>query len=273
MARHRAPIATYAVLGDPVAHSASPAMQGAAFRALGLSAVYVTLRPTADGLADAMQALVRTGGGGNVTVPFKVEAAAAAEIRTARVERLGAANTFWGSDGHLHADNTDVDGVLAALDDLDAGREGPWLVIGTGGSARAVAAAAAERGIALAVHSRDKGRASRFVAWAAELGVTHADAADARIAINATPLGLQEHDPLPLAPDALPRLAAALDLVYARGGTRWMRVMRDAGLRAADGRTMLLGQGVAAFRRWFPRREPPVEVMRAALREALGGWV
>jgi shikimate dehydrogenase len=248
-------------------------MQGAAFRALGLPAVYVALRPTAEGLADVMQALARTGGGGNVTVPFKPEAAAAAEGRTSRVERLGAANTFWAVDGRLHADNTDVDGVLAALDALDAGHEGPWLVLGTGGSARAVAAAAAERGVALAVRSRDAGRASRFAAWAVTLGVTVADAADARVAINATPLGLQEHDPLPLAPAGLPRLGVALDLVYARGGTRWMHVMRDAGVRAADGRTMLLGQGVAAFRRWFPRLEPPVEIMRSALRESLGGWV
>lgn len=273
MARSRASIATYAILGDPVAHSASPAMQGAAFRALGLPAVYVTLRPTAEGVAEVMQSLVRTGGGGNVTVPFKVEAAAAAEARTPRVERLGAANTFWAADGRLHADNTDVDGVLAALDALGAGHEGPWLVIGTGGSARAVAAAAMERGVALAVRSRDEGRASRFGAWAAALNMTIADATDARVAINATPLGLQEHDPLPLAPEGLPHLGAALDLVYARGGTRWMHVMRDAGLRAADGRTMLLGQGVAAFRRWFPRHEPPVEIMRSALRESLGGWL
>lgn len=267
------PVATFAILGDPVAHSASPAMQGAAFRALGLQAVYVALRPTSDGVADTMRALARTGGGGNVTVPFKVEAAAAADVRTTRVERLGAANTFWSADEQLHADNTDVDGVLDALRGLGVAADGtPWLVIGTGGSARAVAAAALEMGSPLAVQSRDAGRAARFAAWAAGLGVATAAPEACRVVLNATPLGLAAEDPLPVDPAVLPGLAVALDLVYVPGGTRWMHAARTAGAAAADGRRMLLAQGVAAFRRWFPRREPPVEVMRAALREALGGW-
>lgn len=273
MTRRARPTATFAVLGDPVAHSASPAMHGAAFRALGLSAVYVTLRPTSEGVADTMRALARTGGGGNVTVPFKVEAAAAADVRTPRVERLGAANTFWSADEALHADNTDVDGVLDAVRGLGVQADGtPWLVIGTGGSARAVAAAAQELGAPLAVQSRDAGRAARFTAWAAGMGVAPADARDCRVVLNATPLGLLPEDPLPSDPASHQHLAVALDLVYAPGGTRWMHAARSAGATAADGRHMLLAQGVAAFRRWFPRRAPPVEIMRAALREALGGW-
>lgn len=267
------PVATFAILGDPVAHSASPAMHGAAFRALGLPAVYVALRPTSEGVADTMRALARTGGGGNVTVPFKVEAAVAADVRTPRVERLGAANTFWWAEEQLQADNTDVDGVLEALRELGVTADGsPWLVLGTGGSARAVAAAALELGAPLAVRSRDAARAARFAAWAAGLGVAPAEAAACRIVLNATPLGLEADDPLPLVPAEVPELAVALDLVYARGGTRFVQAARAAGAAAADGRRMLLAQGVAAFRRWFPRREPPVEVMRAALRDALGGW-
>ena len=80
-------------------------------------------------------------------------------------------------------------------------------------------------------------------------------------------------DALPIDLSSVPHTEVALDLVYAKGGTRWMQHARARGVAASDGRTMLLAQGVAAFRCWFPRREPPVEVMRAALHEVLGGWV
>jgi shikimate 5-dehydrogenase len=85
-----------------------------------------------------------------------------------------------------------------------------------------------------------------------------------RTVINTTPLGLGASDPLPLA--APPAGACvALDMVYARGETPWAQAMRAAGLRAADGRTMLVAQGAAALERWFPDMRAPVEVMRAAV--------
>src|SRR2546430_7878597 len=90
------------------------------------------------------------------------------------------------------------------------------------------------------------------------------------IAINATPAGLKESDPLPLDPDSAARLHAALDLVYAPGGTRWVRSLTAAGVRAQDGREVLVHQGAAAFNRFFPEQEAPLEVMRAAVNRALG---
>jgi len=95
------------------------------------------------------------------------------------------------------------------------------------------------------------------------------------VAINATPLGLKETDPLPLDPERARggggggRLVAALDLVYAPGGTRWARTLRAAGVPAQDGREVLVQQGAAAFARFFPDRAAPVEVMRAAVDRAL----
>jgi shikimate dehydrogenase len=84
------------------------------------------------------------------------------------------------------------------------------------------------------------------------------------VVINTTPLGLASTDPLPL--DRPPASAAvALDMVYAGGETHWVRAMRRAGLRAADGRTMLVAQGAAALECWFPGVRAPVEVMRAAV--------
>jgi shikimate 5-dehydrogenase len=88
--------------------------------------------------------------------------------------------------------------------------------------------------------------------------------------INATPLGLVSGDPLPMEPDSHPRVRFALDMVYGAGGTAWVRAMRSAGIQAADGRTVLVAQGAAAFGRWFPGHDAPVEVMRAAVHAALG---
>ena len=104
----------------------------------------------------------------------------------------------------------------------------------------------------------------------AGLGVQRGAAAECKVLINATPLGLHPGDHLPLAPTRRPRAIVALDLVYAPRRNRLVsRLMRRSGLRAADGREMLVAQGAAAFRRWFPEEDPPIEVMRAAVEDAL----
>jgi shikimate dehydrogenase len=253
----------FAILGDPVAHSLSPAMQNAAFRVLGLKAVYVPIRCGSEDVPALLRALCRAGGGGNVTVPHKELAARAVDRREPLVECLGACNTFWGEDGGCVGDNTDVAGVLAALDELDA-PPGAWLVLGTGGGARAAVGAARTRGASVAIASRSADRRRRFEEWAASQGVKAADAAECAVVINTTPLGLARGDPLPISrpPE---RAAVALDMVYVGGDTPWVRAMRSAGVRAADGRAMLVAQGAAALERWFPATHAPVEVMRAAI--------
>ena len=253
----------FALLGDPVAHSLSPAMHNAAFRVLGLRAVYVPLRCAEADLPALIGALCRAGGGGNVTVPHKEAAARAVDRRRPLLERLGACNAFWGENGSSVGDNTDVPGLLSALDAL-AAPPGSWLVIGTGGGARAAVGAALERGAAVAVSSRLDERRRDFEAWAREQGAGVTDPVECETVINTTPLGLAAGDPLPLSTP--PRCAVvALDMVYARGETPWTRAMRAAGLRAADGRTMLVAQGAASLERWFPGVQAPAEVMRAAV--------
>ncbi len=261
----------FAILGDPVAHSLSPAMQNAAFRLMGINAVYVPLRCSPDEVPGLMASLARAGGGGNVTIPHKAVAARAVSQPSSWVRAIDACNTFWsdGADGPLIGDNTDIEGILAALDRLQA-PDGPWLLAGTGGSSRAVAAAAKERGVELAVLSREPARGLAFSHWAeTALGVRAADTAQCRVLINATPLGLAAGDRDPIATEA-PEAEVALDLVYARGETPWVRRCRTRGLRVADGREVLVRQGAAAFSRWFPGKHPPVEAMRAAVHAALG---
>jgi shikimate dehydrogenase len=257
----------FAILGDPVAHSLSPLMHNAAFQALGLSAAYVPLRCVEEDVPRLITAITRAGGGGNVTVPHKAAAARAVDRCLEQAHLLAACNTFWADGNGSIGENTDVAGIDTALDALDA-PSGPWLLVGTGGSATAAVGAAKARGVAVAVVSRSEERRARFLDWARGIGVALASPDDCSLAINATPLGLRSDDALPLAEP--PRsVRAALDLVYARGETPWVRAMRAAGLRAQDGRSMLVAQGAAAFRCWFPGVTPPVDVMRGVVDAAL----
>ncbi len=262
-----------AVIGDPVGHSLSPVMHNAALRMLGLDAVYVALRTPAPAVATALAALAAAGGAGNVTVPHKEAAERCVARKTELCARVGACNTFWTEQGALVGDNTDVAGILAALRQLGADGPGTWLVLGTGGAARAVAVAAAAARADLHVLSRDAARARDFAEWAGSHGVRATPARgalDPDVVINATPAGLKDGDPLPYQPDRAVRLRAALDLVYAPGGTRWVRGLSASGVRAQDGREVLVQQGAAAFQRFFPDQAPPLDVMRAAVNRALG---
>ena len=258
----------FAILGSPVGHSLSPAMHNAAFRALGVDAVYVPLCCSASDLGSLLGVIVRAGGGGNITVPHKEQALSWVDRPSDRVTDLGACNTFWNEAGKVAGDNTDVDGVLAALDRMEAPASA-WYVAGTGGGARAVVGAARERGASVAVRSRDAGRRQRFEEWIVAHGVRLTPASECEVLINATPQGLQPGDHLPIALDEAPRAQVAFDMVYTRGETAWVRGMRHSGLRAADGRDMLVAQGGAAFTRWFPDEDAPLEIMRAAVDDAL----
>lgn len=255
----------FALLGDPVAHSLSPLIQNAGFRAAGLDAIYLALPAKALDLPVIMQMLIESGGGGNITVPHKQAALVPGAHRSARVETLGAANVFAGRKDGLTLENTDVDGVLAALDQLDAGGQ-DWCIFGTGGSARAVVGAAVERGARVAIQSRVVERAEAFAAWATTLGVHLTTPSTCQLLINTTPLGLHADDPLPADPRRFGSATAALDLTYRpKGTTVWCSACEAAGLRTRDGREVLLHQAAASWRLWFSGTAPPIAVMRAAL--------
>ncbi len=262
-----------AVIGDPVEHSLSPTMHNAAYRALGLDAVYVALRCSPAALPTLLGACAAAGVSGNITVPHKEAAERCLARKTELCARVGACNTFWTEGGELVGDNTDVSGVLAALRGLGVGDADRWLVIGTGGAARAVAIAAAQVHAEVTVVSRAPERAARFAEWARSRGASAQPDGpsphQADVAINTTPLGLQPSDPLPLESRVAPPLRAALDMVYRPAETRWVLALRAAGVTAQDGREMLLQQGIAAFGRFFPETPAPVDVMRAALARAL----
>src|SRR4051812_16663133 len=122
-------------------------MQNGAFRALGLDAVYVAVPCSPADLPALLRALARSGGGGNVTIPYKEAAARAVDVCTPMAQTVEACNTFWREDGQVIGDNTDVAGVLQALHQLDIGAA-PWFIAGTGGGAGGAVGAAAPHGVA-----------------------------------------------------------------------------------------------------------------------------
>lgn len=263
--RQSASTRLFALLGDPIAHSLSPRFQNAGFVAAGLDAVYVALRCTPEALPALITTLTANGGGGNITIPHKHPAAELPGVRDARVEELGVANTFGTGEHGLTFRNTDVDGVLATLDALHAPNTA-WYLLGTGGSARAVVAAARERGARVAIRSRSEAREAAFTEWVRAYGVQGALASECEVVINATPLGLAAADATPLDVTQYPKLQAAFDLTYVSDGmTPWAAACQRHGLRSMDGRWMLVVQGAASWDLWFPGVSPPLDVMRAAL--------
>jgi shikimate dehydrogenase len=263
------------LLGDPVAHSLSPVFQNAAIRHHGIDAAYAALRCDAQSVAPLIRALCRAGGGGNVTVPHKAAASQCIERPTDAVLRTGACNTFWGEEGIICGDNTDVEGfrraAAALLPDLAGARA---LVIGAGGAAAAGACALLDEGVArITLLNRSPDRAfllarrldpdGAVIEVATAIATLRDEAFD--LVVNATALGLNDDDPLPFDLASVSRAGAALDLVYRQGGsTPWVSHAAAHGVAAADGREMLLAQGAAAFERWFGAAAP-VDTMREAL--------
>lgn len=263
----------FALLGNPVQHSLSPAMQNAAFGAAGADGIYIALRCDPDGFPGLLRGFARAGGGGNVTIPHKALAARTVDEPSGDVLRTGACNTFWEEEGRLRGDNTDVAGFRAAAVTLLGSLAGARvLVLGAGGAASAALCGLLDaRADTVAVLSRTPERAVELCHRLDPAGRRLQAATGLRLAregfdlvVNATPLGLHAGDPLPLDLTTVGRAGAALDLVYGADETPWVRHARELEVAAADGREMLLGQGAASFERWWDRPAPR-DAMRAAL--------
>jgi shikimate dehydrogenase len=253
------------VLGWPVAHSRSPAMHNAALAALGLRDFHYQRLPVPpEVFADTVRGLPAAGYvGANVTIPHKEAALALADSATDAARAIGAANTLsFGADGAIAASNTDAPGLLAALPSSPAGTTA--LVLGAGGSARAVAYALREAGAArVSVWNRTPRRAREL---AADLGVEAVDRPiAAELLVNCTSVGLAdgEFKDLPIDADALGTYATVADLVYRAGGTGLVAEARRRGCAVVDGLEVLVRQGALSFQAWTGR-EAPIDVMRAA---------
>lgn len=252
----------YGVLGWPVAHSRSPAM----FRALGVA--YELLPAPPELFAEIVGGLAPAGfGGANVTIPHKEAALAVADEATDRARAIGAANTLTFADGAIHADNTDAPGFVAALPVAPAGSTA--LVLGAGGSARAVVWALRQAGAEVRILNRTAERARSL---AAELGAEAVGGlVDADLLVNCTSIGLghpsapgvTDFKNLPLTADDVGEFSCVVDLVYRPGGTDLVHAARERGITAVDGLEVLVQQGALSYEAWTGRA-PDIAMMRQA---------
>jgi shikimate dehydrogenase len=257
------------VLGWPVRHSRSPAMQRAAIAALGLEGwTYQLLPVPAELFGETVRALGGAGfAGANVTVPHKHLALAAADEASAAAREIGAANTLtFGAAGAIAADNTDAPGLIAALGVEPAGATA--IVLGAGGTARAAVWALREAGAAVAVWSRRPQPARELAAAFGVEAVARPRAAD--LLVNATTVGMDRCMSRPdalrslaLESDLLRSCARVIDFVYAPGLTPLGGAARELGLDVVDGLDILVAQGALSLERWTGLR-PPLHAMRVA---------
>jgi shikimate dehydrogenase len=275
----------FAVIGDPVAHSRSPAMHAAAYQALGLAHTYEAL-PVPAGELPRVLAELREGAydGLNVTVPHKERVLALVDDLDPSARQVGAANTLVRSGGpRIVAHNTDAPALAAELrflsEPMAGWKGGRALVLGSGGAARAAIGAFAELGVReIVVRARafeDAARRERFLSTAPAPVVAQpwrssaASESGTLAVVQATSAGMTGGDSGKVAADAvawnaLPDGAVAIDVVYAPRETPFLQAARARGLRCDHGLGMLARQGALAFELWLGV-PAPLDVMREAL--------
>jgi len=249
------------LLGDPVEHSRSPAIQSAALEASGIEGTYEARRVDEAGMVVAVDE-IRYGrlDGANVTMPHKQLAFELAGRVSKEALRSGAVNTLVRSDGEVWGYNTDVDGIRSVWTTAGLPDDAPVLILGTGGAAAGALVAVAGRTVMISGRRADAavdllGRVrvdGTVVPWGG--------AVEGAVVVNATPLGM--------AGEAIPDevLAAALgffDLTYGPAEAPSVVRARSLGIPVADGRDMLIAQAAAGFEIWTGV-PAPVEAMRSA---------
>lgn len=269
-----------AVLGQPVAHSRSPAMQTAALRELGLDGewTYQAIEVAPEDFEALVRRMAGDGfAGANVTVPHKPAALRVADSASETARAVGAANTLSFASGRIEAENTDTTGITGALPVSPQGRSA--LVLGAGGSARAAIWALAGAGAEVSVWNRTEGRAAelaeRFGAVVAEPDPDSGNLPLERfeVVVNTTTVGLNaaaqpgaDLKALKLDVDGFTEGHLVMDLVYGAAPTELLAAAQARGASVVDGLEVLIHQGAASLRIWTGQ-EPPIEVMRTAARD------
>ena len=277
------------LLGNPVRHSLSPAMHNAALQALQLNWSYLALPCASKNLKEVLQGLRAVNCRGlNVTIPHKQDVAELCQELSPLAKRLGAVNTLIPLDsGGWHGSNTDVEGFLTPLGEQSSWQNCHGVIIGCGGSARAIAAGLQSLRLAsITVIGRRQAALDAFIADLqsndAPLTACLQSSPNltslmkrADLVVNTTPVGMAQHEDAQAFPlgeaiwSQLQGSAMLYDLVYTPRPTAWLRWGQSRGHRCIDGLEMLVQQGAASLRLWSDRNDVPVETMRRAAEAAL----
>ncbi len=262
------------LIGWPVAHSRSPAMHNAAYRALGIDLVYVAFAVAPDRSVAAVAAMRTLSLRGlSVTMPHKAAVITALDEVSPRATDLGAVNCITNADGTLIGDNTDGAGFLAGYEhDVGESVVGKRVaIIGAGGAARAIAEACGQaKAQRVGILNRTRDRAETAAALAGDAGSVLPDEAalaEFDVVVNATPVGMADSaGATPLDVSRLADEAVVVDIVYDPIETELLRQARGRGLRAHGGLAMLAGQAALQIEAWTGQR-PDLDALIAAAQD------
>lgn len=250
------------VIGWPIAHSRSPLIHGYWLTRYGIDGRYTKVPVRPEELTDFLCRLAENGFAGcNVTVPHKEAALAAADVKEASAEAVGAANTLWLADGKLHATNTDTYGYMSYLSArtpewLQPGR--PISILGAGGAARAIVYGFLQHGAGeVRIFNRSRARADaladHFGCKVAVFDWDRRSAAsrESAVLVNTTTLGMKGEGSPGIDFSGFQKDCVVSDIVYVPLETEFLALARRAGLKTVDGLGMLLHQAVPGFEKWF----------------------
>ena len=272
---------SFGVLGHPVKHTLSPPMHNAALQRMGRNAVYLPYDVEPEHVLKVLESMRHMGFGGvNLTIPHKEVAFSGLADLAESARLVGAVNTVEFTEDGLVGHSTDGYGIVQAIQEgFDTPVRGAHIaVVGCGGAGRSIALVCATEGArAITLWNRNRERAEtvaaeiRRVAPHVVVDIAEDDLAGvslAEIVIQSTSLGMKPDDESPVSREVLRPEQKVIDTIYVFEETAIMREARAAGAQAINGLGMLLHQGVQSLRIWTGE-DPPVEVMREALRRAV----
>lgn len=269
----------FGVIGYPIKHTLSPAMQNAAFKKLGIDASYLPFEVSPKDLGKAVRGIRELGFSGvNVTIPHKEAVIKYIDRLSVEAKLIGAVNTIVNKGGKLAGYNTDYFGFLKAVrEDLKFNPSNKTAcIIGAGGAAKAVAFGIAQSGAKRIIITDTVDEKSLELACEVELKTGCQCIAinpkspglkelilNSQLLVNATPCGMRGNDPIVVNPGFMHQGLCIFDLVYNKE-TKLIKTARRLKIKAAGGLNMLLYQGARSFELWTGKRAP-VEAMRKAL--------
>ena len=270
------------VIGWPISHSRSPLIHNHWLRQYGIEGTYTREPVKPEDLQVFLQSLKALGFAGcNVTVPHKEAAFALAAIREPSAVAVNAANTLWLDDGRLACANTDTYGFMANLDASAPDwqkRSGPIVILGAGGSARAVVYGCLEAGMSdIRVFNRTLDRAQELARHFGARVTAHSwdgrneHVSEAAVVVNTTTLGMNGTGTVDIDFTRAQSGAVAADLVYVPLETEFLKAARANGLTGVDGLGMLLHQAVPGFEKWFGVRPVVTPELYQIIARDIGG--
>ena len=271
-------VRTFAVIGDPINHSLSPAMHNAAFLEAGMDCTYIAYHVPRGDLPAGLDSLRAAGiEGYNVTIPHKVDIMEHLDSVSEECSLIGAANLVHDRDGRRRGFNTDMEGFLKPLISRDVPLSGcRVLLLGAGGAARAGASGLAARGVShIHVCNRDAGKARGLAEHCSRLGASSSSGplpsyveGGFDLVVNATSVGMNG-GPSPVDMSRVPPEVVAYDMVYRPVRTSFLAQAEGAGAATIPGWEMLLHQAVLSFS-ILHGRDAPVPAMKRALLGVFG---